>query len=65
MNVSDSCKNEVWLTPDEARKRIPGNPSGVTVRKWAKKGYLGGAIQLPNGHWQIPVSAIDQLLKGA
>lgn len=57
-----NCSSQVWLTPTEAGRRIPGNPTGMTVRKWSRNGLLPGAIQLPSGRWKIPLSAIEAMM---
>lgn len=53
-----------WLSPDEFGDRIPGGLGGAAVRKWARAGKIPGALQLPNGRWQIPADAVNAILNG-
>ena len=53
-----------WLTPEEFGEAIPGGLGAAAVRKWARQGRIPGAIQLPNGRWQIPDTALDALMEG-
>lgn len=63
-NKWNEIKEMEWLSPAEAASLIPGTPKPATIRKWLRAGKLEGAIQLPGGHWQIPVSAIEEILGG-
>lgn len=54
-------KSEKWLTPPDFASKLPGNPTPETVRGWARRGLIPGAIQSPGGRWQIPASAINDL----
>ncbi|WP_313286586.1 helix-turn-helix domain-containing protein [Corynebacterium vitaeruminis] len=61
----NGTKEMEWVSPAEAAALIPGSPKPATIRKWLRAGKLKGAIQLPGGHWQIPVSAIQEILGGS
>lgn len=64
MTVSNSEKQERWLSPREAGERLPGNLAPQTVRDWCSKGWVPGAVRLPNGRWQIPESSVEKLANG-
>lgn len=50
-----------WLTPEEVAKVLP-NTSAKSVRDWCVAGKLKGAFQLPSRRWQIPWTAIVQIM---
>lgn len=54
--ISDS----VFLTPDEAAKRLGVSP--ITLRKWAGKGLIQ-ARTTPGGHRRYPLSEVTKLLQ--
>ncbi|WP_151550477.1 MULTISPECIES: helix-turn-helix domain-containing protein [unclassified Corynebacterium] len=54
---------EDWLDPSEVGRVIPGGISPAAVRKWCREGKIPGVIQLPNGRWRIPRSAIEEVLE--
>lgn len=35
-----------------------------TAGRWCELGKVPGAIRTPGGHWRIPRSEVDKLLKG-
>lgn len=60
INIED---HERWLDPAEAGKLIPGGLGAPGVRQWCRQGKLPGAVKLPSGRWQIPVSALNEVLQ--
>lgn len=50
-----------FLSPPEVARILPST-TALSVRRWAASGRLPGAIQLPNGRWQIPWSAVVEIL---
>lgn len=62
--IDKQYTNVAWLSPGEVGERIPGGLGGAAVRGWCRKGLLPGAVRLPNGHWRIPVSAVEAIIAG-
>lgn len=62
--IDKNGHNVTWLSPDQVGARIPGGLGGAAVRGWCRKGLLPGAVRLPNGHWRIPVSAVEAIIAG-
>ena len=52
-----------FVTTQEAAALLP-ETSQRSIQNWAKAGRLPGAVQLPSGHWRIPVAALVELLEG-
>ena len=65
MNLRETLLNarDDFVTKQEAAKLLP-ETSQRSIQNWAKAGRLRGAIQLPSGHWRIPVAALVELIEG-
>lgn len=50
-----------WMTPPQVARVIP-NTTPQGVRRWAADGQLPGAFRTPSGRWQVPWSAIVEIL---
>lgn len=63
MDERKSCIRS-WLSPRAAGELLPGAPTAQTLREWCVRGLVPGAYRTLTGRWQIPVSAIEELLGG-